>query len=700
MTEPVRILRGHGSGDPESDPHLREEWLVTNGLGGYASGTVGGAITRRYHGLLVAALPNPFGRTMLLNGLSERLRLPDRRVVYTGAEELAGAAPENVLPFAEFRLEAGLPVWRYEAAGFVLEKRLLMPYRQNTVHIRYRLLAGEGALRLNLRPAIHFRPHDAQVDTGLGARYTLTVVDDSYEVSAGAEQPALRLTLCCASPSAFTFDRRQSPSITYETERSRGYHSQGSLWSPGYFRVDLSAGQAATLVASTEDWETIRALSPEEAWRAEEQRRGMLLVSAGPAAREGPGAELVMAADQFLITPVGRTEDAARARAAGDEVRTVIAGYHWFTDWGRDTMISLEGLTLATGRYVEAGWILRTFAHYVRDGLVPNLFPEGQGQGLYHTADATLWFLHAIDRYLRISGDRMTLRLLLPKLLDIVDHHVRGTRFGIGMDPADGLLRQGQEGYQLTWMDAKVDDWVITPRRGKAVEINALWYNALRLMEQWTGEEQGEEAAARFRELAGRARESFNRRFWHQEGGYLFDVVDGERGDDAACRPNQVLAISLPHPVLDSERWAPVMEVVEKRLLTPVGLRSLAPGHPDYKPRYYGDLRSRDAAYHQGTVWAWLIGPFIDAWLKLHPGDPSRARRFLDGLIPHLDQACVGSISEIFDAEPPYTPRGCIAQAWSVAEALRCWVKTAGTEERAEEARDEQARRTAPAGVL
>jgi predicted glycogen debranching enzyme len=384
----------------------------------------------------------------------------------------------------------------------------------------------------------------------------------------------------------------------------------------------------------------------------------------------------VLAADQFVITPTTRELDAARARATGDELCSVIAGYHWFTDWGRDTMISLEGLTLITGRFVEAAWILRTFARYVRDGLIPNMFPEGQHEGLYHTADATLWFFHAVDRYLKKTGDRGMIVALLPVMETIVDYHLRGTRFGIGVDPADGLLRQGQDGFQLTWMDAKVGDWVVTPRRGKAVEINALWYNALRLLEGWLTDGGRKEAATSISEHADRARSNFNRRFWNSETGCLFDVIDGEQPQDPAIRPNQVLAISLDYPVLDTEHWNSVLSVVEKELLTPVGLRSLSPSHPDYKSKYSGDLRSRDAAYHQGTVWAWLSGPFIDAWLKVHDNENAAARKFLDGFVPHLNEGCIGSISEVFDAEEPYTERGCIAQAWSVAEVLRCYVKT------------------------
>jgi predicted glycogen debranching enzyme len=470
--------------------------------------------------------------------------------------------------------------------------------------------------------------------------------------------------------------------VLYPVEESRGYQSRGDLWSPGYYRFELQTGKPASLIASTEKFETIRVLDSSQALDAERLRRRRLIAKAVPQARDGVPAELVLAADQFIITPAGRTEEAARARASGDEVRTVIAGYHWITDWGRDTMISLEGLTLATGREIEAGYILRTFAPYVRDGLIPNMFPEGEKEGLYHTADATLWFFHAASRYFACTNDSLTLDALYPKLKRIVEAHVRGTRFGIHVDERDGLLVQGAEGYQLTWMDAKVDGWVVTPRRGKAVEINALWYNALSLMAAWAAE-RGDPDAAEYKSRVDRVAASFNERFWYAPGGYLYDVIDAEgggtdgRGNDARCRPNQILAVSLPNAVLARERWEAVVKVVKDRLLTPVGLRSLAPGDPDFKAKYYGDLRTRDAAYHQGTVWGWLVGPFVDAWLKVRPDDVKTARHALDGFVTHLDEACIGSISEIFDADPPFTPRGCIAQAWSVAEVLRVWVKLA-----------------------
>jgi predicted glycogen debranching enzyme len=659
----------------EVDILLAREWLVTNGLGGYASGTVCGVPTRRFHGLLIAALAAPLGRTMTLNHLGEEVVLANGATHALGAEVRGTEVPPGLgaESLKEFRLEDGLPVWIYEAGAAVIEKRICLPHRQNTVLVGYRLLSGERGARLRLRPGIHFRGHEAALNTPRERPYVLSVVEDRYEVAGGPGLPTLRLRM--TGDAAFTFRPRSIPEVAYRVEEDRGYDARGELWSPGYFEVDLSEDRPATMVASTESWPTIVAMDPAEALAVESERRQRLVQCAGPTVSDAVAAELVIAADQFIITPVGRLEDAARARASGEEVRTVIAGYHWFTDWGRDTMISLEGLTLATGRHRDASWILRTFAHYVRDGLIPNMFPEGENTGLYHTADATMWFFHAMDRYLAATGDRGTLRALLPTLLDIVDHHLRGTHFGIAVDPADGLLRQGAEGYQLTWMDAKCDGWVVTPRRGKAVEVNALWHNALRLMHGWLDEE-GSPRAADMARHADRAQAAFNRRFWYQEGGHLYDVVDGPEGDDAACRPNQVFAISLRHPVLDPARWPAVMETVRKRLLTPVGLRSLAPGHPEYKPKYWGDLRARDAAYHQGTVWGWLMGPFVDAWLKVHPEDRTGARGLLDGLAAHLGEACIGSISEVFDAEEPFTPRGCAAQAWSVAEVLRCRVKT------------------------
>ena len=661
MVDVIRVSR-----DDNPTPEARREWLVTNGLGGFASATISGEITRRYHGFLIAALPAPQGRVVMLNDLD----------VAVGRSDGSLASLRDSGRFVDFTLTMGLPSWRYEIDGMTIEKSVLMPARHNITYIGFRLIDGARAIRLFLRPAVNFRRIEAAVSEPLASGYALTANGRHYEIAAGSGLPVLRLMISGCDATSFTADGGSRHECDFVTEEQRGYDARGSLWSPGYFTVELQPDCIATLIAATEPWHTVEALHPEAARRFETERRRRLVAMAPPAAREGLAAELVLAADSFIITPVGRVADIVRAHAEGDEMRTVIAGYHWFTDWGRDAMISLEGLTLATGRVAEGKWILRAFAHYVRDGLIPNMFPEGDCEGLYHTADATLWFFHALARYVEYTGDRATLTLILPKLQEIVRLHLEGTRFGIKADPRDGLLSQGAEGYQLTWMDAKVGDWVVTPRRGKAVEINALWYNALSLLTQWLRDARHPEAD----EIAGHAeltRQSFNRRFWNERRGCLYDVVDGENGDDASFRPNQIFAVSLPHPVLDRQYWRPVVDAVEQKLLTPFGLRSLAPDEPDFKSRYFGDLRARDAAYHQGTVWAWLIGPFIDAWLKVHPDKRETARGLLAGFETVVAEAGIGSISEIFDAEPPFTPRGCMAQAWSVAEVLRCLVKTA-----------------------
>ena len=678
--EPTVIRRMPWNAETSRDVLLDREWIVTNGLGGYASGSVSGAITRKYHGLLIAALPAPLGRMVMWSHVFESLRFSEQMAISLGAEERAGGQLDlsGADYLREFRLEDGLPIWTFQVRDLVIEKRILLPYLQNTVHVRYRM-EGSGKLpRLHLRPTFQFRHHEAAVDETHAAPYRLSMSENRYEISdAHGDLPPFRMRVV-GCESTFRVSPEWIPQVVYRTEQERGYAYQGDLWSPGVFEIDLGEDCEATIVGSTEEWEIADVLTPKAAERSERERRQRLLAQASEEARAGTAAELVFAADQFIIRPAGRALDAARAHATGDQVRTIIAGYHWFTDWGRDTMISLEGLTLTTGRAEEAGYILRTFAHYVRDGLIPNMFPDGKNEGLYHTADATLWFFHAIGRYLARTDDEITLHLLIPTLTNIVEAHLRGTRFNIHVDPVDGLLAEGMDGYQLTWMDAKMGDWVVTPRRGKPVEINALWFNALKLLEGWLRQIGDNAAADRYAGHAAQARDSFNARFWFAEGGHLYDVIDPPTGeDDPACRPNQIFAISLDHPVLVQESWASVIDVVQRELLTPVGLRSLSPHHPDYKPTYHGDLRTRDAAYHQGTVWAWLIGPFIDAWLKVHPGENTAARAFLSGFPDHLAEAGIGTISEVFDAEKPHTPRGCIAQAWSVAEVLRSWVRTA-----------------------
>jgi predicted glycogen debranching enzyme len=656
---------------------LDKEWLVTNGLGGYASGCLAGVMTRGFHGYLVAALPAPLGRIMMLNDLIETVEIPNGPSVQLSGEERVNVPlkTQGAEYLEEFRLEQGLPVWVFRFGELLVEKRVFMVHLENTVHVTYRMQGG-NQIKMVLRPSVNFRPHEAPVSTPLEGSYVSTVIDDAFEIASQTSIPPLRIMLY-GRDKLLTMDHTRFQEVIYRIEESRGYPAHGDLWSPGYFSALLTPDAPVTLVASSESWDDIRAISPRSAEGAETLRRNGLLSRAIAVPPGGAAAELVFAADQFVIIPEGHRDRPLRAKTGSEENCSIIAGYPWFTDWGRDTMISLEGLALTTGRYTEAECILRTFAHHARRGLIPNMFPEGHDEGLYHTADATLWFFHAIAKYVEASQDRVLLAQLLPQLEDIIHWHLKGTDFGIAVDPGDCLLRQGAPGYQLTWMDAKVGDWVVTPRRGKAVEINALWYNALCHMADWLYQNGKPEKAADLEQLAQRCRESFQKRFWFEAGGYLYDVVDGEDGNDASLRPNQVLAISLEFPVLAQDKWASVMKRIEDELLTPVGLRSLAPGARDYKAKYYGNLRDRDAAYHQGTVWPWLIGPYIDAWLKLHPDDLEHGEALLRAFDEHLDESAVGSIGEIFDAEPPYTHRGCVAQAWSVSEVLRSFVRFA-----------------------
>lgn len=639
---------------------LEAEWLVTNGLGGFACGSVSGVPMRKYHSLLNASLPAPYGRTAMLNYVADSVVLPDGREILLSP--LRFSKEDSVTSYlSEFRLENGIPIWRYQVEDLTIEKIVFLVYRQNTLHVSYRLLTQQENVLIKWRPFFHFRLSEQPVNVEIpDESYTVYAENLRYEIRCPGF-PSLKID----TRAPLTIHYQQISGVFYQIEFNRGYESVGQFKSPGFFLMPLPQNEPKTFVASTESWETLQALNPAEALQTEKLRKRNLLRAAGPAGRLLTTAKLVLAADQFLITPSTRFVDMVRLLAMGRGVRTVIAGYPWFTDWGRDTMISLEGLTLATGRSREAYSILHTFAHYVQDGLIPNMFPDGEVKGIYNTADASLWFFHAIDRYIEHTGDEDVLEFLLPKLRQIIQRHVEGTSFGIKMD-TDGLLMQGQSGVQLTWMDAKVGDWVVTPRRGKAVEINGLWYNALRLFERW---------ADKSNELSERCRESFNQKFWIEADHYLYDVIEGENGTDSSLRPNQLFAISLTYPVLNEDRWAAVFQAVTEQLLSPFGLRTLSPSHPDYKAKYDGDLRARDAAYHQGTVWPWLLGAYIDVRLKLFPHDREGACQILKGLIEHLNSNCMGTLGEIFDAVEPYHARGCFAQAWSVAELLRCLVK-------------------------
>ena len=533
MVDVIRLSRDE---NPVAD--ARREWLVTNGLGGFASATISGEITRRYHGFLIAALPAPLGRMVMLNDLEVEIELRRRHASPTCA---------TPGPVSRFTLAMGLPSWRYEIDGIVIEKSVVVPARHNIVHITFRLLGDRaGASGCGSGPSSIFAALEAPVSEALAADYALTVRGRAIRGRRRARSADLAAGDGRLRGPTFTADGGSRRECLFRPRRSAVTMRAAGCGAPAISPARSGKDCPLTLIAATEPWHTMLALSPDDALTFEGERRRRLVAMAVPPARSGFAAELVLAADTFVITPVGRIADIARAQAEGDEVRTVIAGYHWFTDWGRDTMISLEGLTLATGRAIEAGWILRTFAHYVRDGLIPNMFPEGHNQGLYHTADATLWFFHALHRYVEHTDDKTTLELILPILKDIVRHHLEGTRFGIKVDPHDGLLRQGAEGYQLTWMDAKVGDWVVTPRRGKAVEINALWYNALCLLADWLRAAQ-RSGSRRIRRACRQGAGIVQPPLLVREGGYLYDVVDGENGDEPSFRPNQIFAISLDH---------------------------------------------------------------------------------------------------------------------------------------------------------
>jgi predicted glycogen debranching enzyme len=663
------VLRWHRDRDPLE--LRRREWLITNGLGGYASGTISGIPTRKYHGLFVPNLAAPKGRHILISRCDEVVVTPTRQLHLGGAEfEHERIIGESHRYLQEFRLDHRIAVWTFDLDGVVLEKSVGMVHNQNTVCVQYRLLRGRS-LDLQVRPFVSFRRHDATPTSTPGDAFRVEVRRGHHEISHTNSPLILRVALR-PGPTRFMTDERDEHQFVYRVERDRGDPAFDSAYSPGYFAATVTDEQPVVFVASTHAWDRME-FDATAVFVAERRRMSGLLALAPHLQGDAFAEQLAMAADQFVVLPGSRLEENVMAQAEGSELRSIYAGYHWFGDWGRDTMISLEGLTLATGRYREAGAILRTFSHYIRDGLLPNLFPEGEREALYNTVDATLWYFHAIARYVEVTGDRSILLQLYPILADVIQQHLNGTRFNIRVDRADGLLAASAEGYQLTWMDAKVEDWVVTPRRGKPVEIQALWYNALKLMASW-GEHLGVEHRL-YGDHANRLRETFNERFWNPGTNCLYDVVDGPGGDDASIRPNQIFAISLLHPILYERHWAPVLETVRNRLVTPYGLRTLSAEHPDYKAHYRGDLRSRDAAYHQGTVWPWLIGHYVDAYLRTRP-DRIGARQLLRAFPAHLCETGIGSISEIFDAEDPHSPGGCIAQAWSVAEVLRAWLRT------------------------
>ena len=637
---------------------LRREWLVTNGLGGYASGTVAGVSTRRYHGLLVAALTPPAGRTVLVGGLAEWVSRRGRRYPLS-THEFGDRTidPRGYRYLEEFALEGMLPVWTFALDDALLEKRIWMAHGANTTYVGYRLVRGEGPVTIEITPLVTYRDVHT-LRSGQGWQPRVSLERSALTVRAGDAAVPFRLI---AAGGAVTAGGAWWWNFLHREETARGLDDRADLYAPGRVLLEVPSGGSAALVATVEeapDLDAARALG------AAQERQTVLLRRAGAERAHPVVQQLTLAADQFIVRR-GSGKDAGAA---------VIAGYHWFNDWGRDTMIALPGLTLATGRPEDGAGILRAFARYVSDGLLPNTFPDrAGGEPGYNTADASLWYVLAVHAYHEATGDARLVDDLLPILIEIIDRYGGGTRYGIGMDPDDGLLRAGQPGMQLTWMDAKIGDWVVTPRIGKPVELNALWYNALSALAEFLAA-RGDEAAGRYRGLAGRVRAAFRARFVRGLGA-LADVVDGPDGDDLAVRPNQIFSVSLPFPLLEGEEARAVVDAVGA-LVTTFGLRSLSPDDARYHGAYGGDVSHRDSAYHQGTVWAWLAGAYAEA-LDRVGGDPGAALRLLHPFEHHLRDAGLGTISEIFDGDPPHLPRGCIAQAWSVAEILRMWRKLA-----------------------
>lgn len=636
------------------------EWLETNGLGGFAQGTIAGANTRRYHCLLTAAADPPLGRVRMLSKIDETIVVDGERFEISTNRFPGNVHPRGFLFIESFRLDP-FPVWRFNVGGVVIEKKIFMPHGENAVVCRWRIapekseiaagipVSEKRKVSMELRPLLSYSDYHH-------IRKNNDAIDGSYE----SDGRRIAMEPVSGKP-RIVFEHTGLRTLKtghwyrdfeYAIEQERGFDSHEDLFQPFVLEFDLE--KPADLIVSAG---RVSSRNAETLEAAEIIRREELLIKAN--AEDETRQYLVLAADQFIVK-----------RGEG---HTVIAGYPWFSDWGRDTMIALNGLTLATNRPEIAREILLEYSKHISEGMIPNRFPDVGEEPEYNTVDATLWYFEAIRAYVETTGDREFLREhLYEKLAGILAWHLRGTRYDIHVD-TDGLLYAGTRGTQLTWMDAKIGDLVVTPRIGKPVEIQALWYNALRIMEEYSLLFGDKEDNKRYRAMAELCKLSFNAAFWNEGEQCLFDVViNGNR--DGSIRPNQLLAVSLKHSMVDDERARKIVEKAEAELLTPVGLRSLSPKNAGYCPIYIGTPFERDSAYHQGTVWGWLIGPFIDAYRRVHSGETDvevRVAKMIEGFAVHLTEAGIGQISEIFDADAPHAPRGCPAQAWSIGELLR-----------------------------
>jgi predicted glycogen debranching enzyme len=647
------------------DLHAAEsrEWLVTNGIGGYAFGTIAGHQTRSYHGLLVAAIEPPLGRTILLAKLDETAQYGSEFFeLFTNRWAGGTLSPEGYSHIERFHLEGTTPVWTFAMADVLLEKRVFMPAGANTTYVLYRLVRASGPVELSVKALTDYCAEHS-VTSGWVRPMEVTPIEQGLKIVAfeGATPLYVLSDSATAKPA-----REWYRNFDLAVERERGLPDRTDHFFAGEFRATIPPGGSLTIVASTLP---APFLNGESAYAICQNRSRVLLDqyfarSAG-AAPEAPPAlqQLVLAADQFI---------AARPMDGAADAKTILAGYPWFGDWGRDAMIALPGLCLATGRASVARNILRTFSRFLNEGMLPNTFPRPGEAPSYNSVDAALWYIEAVRQYFEASGDTRLLNELYPSLSGIIDAYARGTRYHIHVDPADGLLFAGERGVQLTWMDAKVGGRVVTPRIGKPVEVNALWLNAAASMAKFA-RELGRPADF-YEKLAQQARTGFAK-FWNAEKQCCFDVIDDpERsgGKDPTLRPNQIFAVSLPETALTAQQQRAVVDICARKLLTSFGLRSLSKDERGYRGHYGGGLEERDAAYHQGTVWGWLLGPFVLAHLRVY-NNAGEAMSFLEPMLHHIRAAGLGTASEIFDGDPPFAPNGCIAQAWTVGETLRAW---------------------------
>ncbi|WP_027340564.1 amylo-alpha-1,6-glucosidase [Halonatronum saccharophilum] len=665
----------------ENNRGLHDEWLITNGLGSFAASTTSGINTRKYHGLLVSSFNPPVYRRLMVSKLSEELILKDTKIPLTNdlindlsleqrrenLKEINKAAfDSNKEALTEMNIKnsnpnynslisfnnSPFPTYTYLVEGVLIEKSIFMVYNENITVIKYKILDTKEGAKLNLRPLLNCRDHHSQKLKDEHNYKIIDIKDNLVELKSG-EYPLNILW----NEGQFTKDEEYFTGMYYPFETYRGESDLDDHYIPGKLEVDISTKKEILIALSTDKTKELKG----KEWEKKTLERREELLNKYPKQRDGLVDKLVLAGDAFITY-----------RKSTDK-KTIMAGYPWFTDWGRDTMIALPGLTLSTGRYEEAKEILTTFALSVKDGLLPNVFDDISGEAAqYNTVDASLWFFYSIREYYKYTQDIAFIKEIYPKLNNILEKHKKGTLYGIKMDEGDGLLNAGEKGVQLTWMDAKIEDWVVTPRDGKAVEINALWYNALVIFNE-LGRDLGEEE--KNLEIIEKIKDNFTDVFWYEEGQYLYDYINKEK-KDSSLRPNQVFVVSLPYSLLDKDKEKKVIDKVYQKLYTPVGLRSLSPDDSSYHPTYKGRRAIRDAAYHQGTVWGWPIGHFFEGYLKVNNFSKEakkKVRKMYEPFEDHLNHYGIGSISEVFDGDYPHEPRGCPAQAWSVSELLRIY---------------------------